>query len=296
LEAFLHHYRSLGIAHFVFLDDHSTDQTLQILHNQDDVTILSSELQFSSPLVITVGKNENLFRLPRASDALKAAIPSLINKTEEEAWILYVDADEFLILEADETIDSLIIKANGMGIEAFSAAQLEMYPETFCLQSTGDRPKNISEILATSPFFDDRTLIKVMSQTGKLLTAGRSASARLFSNMRPESGSNLKLTSSTFKTPLYKASVDRMLYNSHWVTCATTPTRVLVLLHFKFAGNWVNKVNSAVIEKRHAAKSAKYRAYELLIASMRNGDVKFKDCSSRRYRLISDLENIIKYE
>jgi hypothetical protein len=40
LPHFLEHHRALGVEHFVFYDDHSTDRTREILMAQEDCTVL----------------------------------------------------------------------------------------------------------------------------------------------------------------------------------------------------------------------------------------------------------------
>ena len=42
LPHFLEHYRALGIRHFVFYDDESTDSTRELLLAQDDCTVATA--------------------------------------------------------------------------------------------------------------------------------------------------------------------------------------------------------------------------------------------------------------
>jgi len=47
IKSFLDHYRSMGVKHFVLLDNGSTDRTLEMLCAQDDVTILQTEAPYN---------------------------------------------------------------------------------------------------------------------------------------------------------------------------------------------------------------------------------------------------------
>ena len=44
---FLAHYRSLGVGHFVVLDDHSTDESVDFLSTQPDVSVLRANMNFA---------------------------------------------------------------------------------------------------------------------------------------------------------------------------------------------------------------------------------------------------------
>src|SRR4028118_2067973 len=75
VRSFVEHYRSLGAKHMFFLDNDSTDGTVEALKNHDDVTVLRSKLPFK--------EYDFLFKR------------YLISRFGEEGrWCLYVDVDE----------------------------------------------------------------------------------------------------------------------------------------------------------------------------------------------------------
>ncbi len=47
IHTYLTHYRALGVKHFIFVDNGSKDNTLNILSNQNDVTLYKTSLKFS---------------------------------------------------------------------------------------------------------------------------------------------------------------------------------------------------------------------------------------------------------
>jgi hypothetical protein len=46
IQSFLDHYRSMGVRHFVFLDNGSTDRTIEMLCAQDQVTVLQTDAPY----------------------------------------------------------------------------------------------------------------------------------------------------------------------------------------------------------------------------------------------------------
>jgi hypothetical protein len=47
IKSFMDHYRAMGVEHFVFLDNGSTDRTLEMLCVQDDVTVLQTDAPYN---------------------------------------------------------------------------------------------------------------------------------------------------------------------------------------------------------------------------------------------------------
>ena len=47
ISTYLAHYRSMGIKHFIFIDNGSDDDTIQLLSNQSDITLYKTSLEFS---------------------------------------------------------------------------------------------------------------------------------------------------------------------------------------------------------------------------------------------------------
>ena len=47
VKSFLDHYRSMGVKHFVFLDNGSTDRTVELLCAQEQVTVLQTDAPYN---------------------------------------------------------------------------------------------------------------------------------------------------------------------------------------------------------------------------------------------------------
>lgn len=111
LDAFFDHYRSLGIRHFAFIDNGSTDDTLDRLAARTDCVVDQCTLPLS--------RYEDLIR----------AYPA--DTYGRDRWCLYVDMDEILDFEGAAThgIRALTSYMEAKGHTAMVAQMLEMFPK-----------------------------------------------------------------------------------------------------------------------------------------------------------------------
>lgn len=111
LDAFFAHYRAMGVKHFVFLDNGSTDDTLDRIRAEPGTVIDHCPL----PL----GHYEHLMR------------GYLAQTYGRDRWCLYVDMDEVLDFEGREThgIQALTRYMAAQGHTAMMAQMLEMFPK-----------------------------------------------------------------------------------------------------------------------------------------------------------------------
>ena len=99
LAFFLQYYRDLGFEHFICIDNGSTDGTAELLSGFDDVSLLSAHGSYKAARFGNDWINE------------------VINRHCREKWVLYVDADEFLVYPHCDTrpIDQLTTYIESMG-------------------------------------------------------------------------------------------------------------------------------------------------------------------------------------
>lgn len=111
LDCFFDHYRRLGVAHFVFLDNGSHDDTLDRLRQQPGVSILQSTLPW--------GDYENDFRSYAA------------NRYAADRWCLIADMDEIFDFEGSAQIglEGLTRYLGTRGYTGLMAQMLEMFPK-----------------------------------------------------------------------------------------------------------------------------------------------------------------------
>ena len=111
LDAFMAHYRGLGIRHFVFVDNGSEDETLDRLKSEQGVAILQSHLPW--------GAFENDLRAYAA------------RRYGQDRWCLIADMDE-LFCFADTPgakLPALTRQLEDAGYSGLMAQMLEMFPK-----------------------------------------------------------------------------------------------------------------------------------------------------------------------
>jgi len=111
LRSFLEHYFSLGVKHIVFLDNGSTDGTVEAAQGYDNVTVLQTDLPFT--------------------DYKRYMKHYLVTRFGAERWILYVDYDELFDYPYSDIIDlgSFLRYLSGKSYTAVVAQMLDMFSE-----------------------------------------------------------------------------------------------------------------------------------------------------------------------
>ncbi|WP_120503748.1 glycosyltransferase family 2 protein [Sulfitobacter mediterraneus] len=139
LDAFFAHYRAMGIRHFVFIDNGSTDDTLTRIAAEPGTIIDQSALPLAG--------FEDLIRQYPA------------NTYGQNRWCLYVDMDEVFDFEGRESLgmDGLIAYLNGQGATAMVAQMLEMFPKA-PLREVAHLP--YAQVLEEFSYFDISTVDK----------------------------------------------------------------------------------------------------------------------------------------
>ncbi|WP_254442565.1 glycosyltransferase family 2 protein [Ruegeria arenilitoris] len=133
---FFHHYRSLGVDHFLMVDNGSDDGTFEFLCNQPDVSLWHTDASY------------------RRSRFGLDWLTWLQMRYGHEHWTLMVDADEILIYAHHDTrpLPHLTRWLDATGQIAFGALMLDMYPKG-PLGTQNYDPK--TDPVATLGWFDD---------------------------------------------------------------------------------------------------------------------------------------------
>lgn len=113
LPYWLEHYRALGVAHFLIIDNASTDGTAAYLQAQTDVSLWRTEAPY----------REARFGLDWQN--------WLLMTYGHDRWCLTVDADELLVYAHHDRLglEALTQWLDGQGLRAFGALMLDMYPK-----------------------------------------------------------------------------------------------------------------------------------------------------------------------
>lgn len=131
LPYFLDYYRKLGVGHFLFVDNNSTDGGAEYLKSQTDVSLWSTEASYK----------KSRFGMDW--------LTWLLRVYGHEHWCLIVDADEFFVYPYCDTrpLSALTDWLDVSELRAFGAMQLDMYPKTGSkkkMYSTGQNPLDIA--------------------------------------------------------------------------------------------------------------------------------------------------------
>ena len=110
IEAFLAHYRGLGVTRFIIVDDGSSDGTRELLAAQPDVDLHISNKRYGEAY------RGRLWR------------QVLVRRYGLGRWYLNVDSDEFLVFSAAEDLRSLTSLLDRRRIRHLAAPMLDMYP------------------------------------------------------------------------------------------------------------------------------------------------------------------------
>ncbi|MDO6584257.1 glycosyltransferase family 2 protein [Salipiger sp. 1_MG-2023] len=113
LPYFLQYYREMGVNHFFFVDNDSSDGSLEYLSRQEDVSVWSTRGSYK--------------RARFGVDWLN----HLLRKYAHGHWALTVDPDEFFLYPFCDTrpLRALTDWLDASSIKSFSAMLLDMYPK-----------------------------------------------------------------------------------------------------------------------------------------------------------------------
>jgi len=246
LPFFLDHYRALGVGHFLFVDNGSTDGTTDYLAAQPDVSLWSTDQSY------------------RRSRFGVDWLTWLLIRYGHGHWCLTLDADEILIYPHHDTRDLPALTAwlDSVGQSSFPAMMLDMYPRG----ALGDEPyeagRDPFEILE---WFDggNYTIQRQTPMNNLWIQGG--PRARVFFRDDPRRAPTLN------KTPLVKwnrryvyinsthSMLPRHLNETYDAAQGEGPSGLL--LHTKFLHTVIDRADTEKARKEHFANSALYDDY-----------------------------------
>ena len=140
LDAFFRHYRAMGVRHFVFIDNGSTDDTIARIAREKGTVVDQCKLPLAG--------YEDLIRQYPA------------HTYGQDRWCLYVNMDEMLDFEGRTTVGirGLTSYLEAQGYTAMVAQMLEMFPKS-SLRAAIDLP--FKQALLEFLYFDISTIEKM---------------------------------------------------------------------------------------------------------------------------------------
>ncbi|MBR9766588.1 MAG: glycosyltransferase family 2 protein [Rhodobacteraceae bacterium] len=137
LPYFLRHYRSLGVSHFLLVDNGSQDGSAEWLADHGDVSIWQTGASY------------------RAARFGMDWLGWLLMRYGHGHWCLTVDADELLLTPGMEHLPALAARLQDMGRDAMGALMLDLCPETPLgtgIHAPGQDPSQILTHFDAGPF------------------------------------------------------------------------------------------------------------------------------------------------
>ena len=236
LDDFLAHHRALGVTRFLFVDNGSTDGTVEFLNAQSDVSLLNGKGSFQA-----VKFGSAWFEL-----ALRRWRPN--------GWTLLIDADERFVHPIDEhaKLHELVTWLDGCQHRGMTAVLLDMY---------GPGPVADTFFVEGSPFVEVCPYFDVPFFHREVPKAGPYRNARIFEGgMRTRVfGDASPLLS---KVPLVKYGPEVVLTGGQHFTNipdeGLSPARA-ALLHMKYSAGLFGRASIEIARGEHYDNAGFYR-------------------------------------
>jgi hypothetical protein len=258
----LDHYRRLGIEHFLFYDDASSDGSRELLEAQPDCSVVTSDTPYGAVIKGQV----------RYVHLLKQHIPRGVFGRR---WVLTVDADEFLILpEPFIGLPELCEAIERAGGSSAVAALVDFYPERL---NSRNYPVDISPF-SVSRFCDRGPLFAW--QDGRLRPSRRNVGIRyrlaqmLYQRNRKEYveifrgdlfRNGIHKGAKLWKVPLVNFASGHWVTNDHELNAPPFLGLQVALAHFKFYPGLDAKIAWAIESKGYFDLSRNYRMLERVL-------------------------------
>lgn len=297
LPYFLEHYRSIGVDRFLFVDNGSTDGTIELLRQFNDCHIFSTDQPMAS------------------SEGGSKWIAPLLSAYGTSGWNLIADADELLIYPDCESIPlrRFCEEVEREASNAVPAQLVDMYPlgpinsinynpgDSFishCSHFDGEGYREVSSsgeapVVLGGPrlrlfypeLLDRRFFARARRAVAYKLATG--PAARLLpglKRLRPLSAPMLN------KVPLIRWHTGMTLGPAaHSISGASLSCSRLALLHFKFLGDFSRKVREELDRKQYFNGGEEYKRY---YKRMSRSSVDFGCELTCEYRGSSQLEDL----
>lgn len=252
LPEFLAHYRQLGVGHFLFVDNDSTDEAQAVLAAQPDVSLWRCGGSY----------RDTRFGLDWSG--------ALLRRFGHGHWCLTVDADELLIYPQHDRLDlrQLTRHLATQGTQAMGALMLDLYPSGPLGTADAGPEAALTERL---PFFDAGPYRAQRLMPRRNLWVQGGVRERVFFADRP------RLSPTLNKLPLVNWRRGMVYVNS---THSLLPPRLNhawdgpgdprpsgVLLHGKFLPEIVEKSAEELERRQHFVRPEAYADYHRAIVA-----------------------------
>ena len=250
LDMFVDHYFSLGARHIVFLDNGSTDGTVEALKGRENVTVLQTGLPYK-----------------RYNVAMKRY---LIERFGRGRWTLSVDIDELFDYPYSDSVGlkSLLGYLTGNSHTAMVAYMLDMFPEEALSEEPDEdgvplkeshRFYDVSEV-RTQDYHDIGDIGNTLANEGVHILKGGVQKR------------NFNISPLLIKHPLIflDGQIRPMDLSDHWAANARVADLTGVLLHYKISASLYGLVRREIEERRYVSRGGKYDKYHDVLTETPN--------------------------
>src|SRR5215208_6950325 len=273
LKSFVEHHTSMGVKHMFFLDNGSTDGTVEALRGYDNTTVLRTGLPFK-----------------RYELSMRQYLVEHFCK--KGRWCLYADIDELFDYPYSDVVGlhSLLRYLNEKSYTAVVAQMLDMFPEE---PLSGRASNPLDEHLNQRHRFYDISNIRRenIKELPRLCNnTYESDDIEFFYSGIRSTLFPSKYTNDLTKFPLVYMDdrIKPMDESSHWADNARVADFTCVLLHYKFLdGYFHQQAAQAVREGQYSNNSVLYKRSLEVLESTPSLQVKRE--SARELRSINDL-------
>lgn len=241
IDEFVEHYRSLGARHIVFLDNGSTDGSVEAMRAHDNVTVLRTGLPYK-----------------RYNVAMKRYC---IRRFGRGRWTLTVDIDELFDYPYSDVagLKSLLGYLNDNSYNAVVSYMLDMFPEKPLSEEATVEGEPLRE---THRFYD---LSEVSSQDyHDIGDIGNTLSNEEIVILKGGVQKKVfQFSPLLTKHPLVflDDEIRPMDLSDHWAGNARVADFTGILLHYKLSANLYGLVRREMEERRYISRHGKYDKY-----------------------------------
>ncbi|MEO8692368.1 MAG: glycosyltransferase family 2 protein [Acidimicrobiales bacterium] len=264
LPSFFDHHRRLGIAHFLFLDNGSTDGTIEFLRAQDDVSVFRTSVPYRT--------HENLMKR------------YMVRKHSHRKWNVFLDVDELFDYPQSDRLDvrGLLGYLAHHGYTAVVVQMLDM----FSAEPLARTPSEPSDLGSIFPYFDITDISKRPYEFD--LRPDSTLQSHHGGIRRSVFGSENLLTKAAL---IFVDDEIETFVAWHHVRKARIADISCVLLHYPFNRAFYEKAEEAVRSGRYGlGASHEYRAYWSVLAD--DLDLSLHRASAQRYVGVDQLVDL----